>query len=207
LTVQANSIATSYGANLPRWVVDELGDSPEHLATAEDRMRLVHRLARRNFAEGTGGPFAALVVESGTGAIVSAGVNLVLASGLSAAHAEVVALSLAQTRCGGWDLGASGEPARELVVNWRPCAQCYGAVLWSGVKRLVIAGQGEELERLTRFDEGPVRDDWAEQLQARGIDVQTDVLRDEAVRTFSAYGESVSRGDVVVYNARARGAA
>jgi tRNA(Arg) A34 adenosine deaminase TadA len=200
--VETTRIATRYAAELPAWVLQELSDVPERLPTAEDRMRLVHTLARRNYVERTGGPFAALVVESESGTVVSAGVNLVLASGLSAAHAEVVALSLAQTRCGTWDLGGAGQPGHELVVNWRPCAQCYGAVLWSGVKRLVIAGEGAELERLTRFDEGPVREDWAEQLEARGISVQRDVLRDDAVRTFSGYGESVDRGGVVVYNAR-----
>jgi len=77
------------------------------------------------------------VVNTADGEVVSAGVNLVLSSGLSAAHAEVVALSLAQLRVGTWDLGAQDAADRELVVNWRPCAQCYGATMWSGVRRLV----------------------------------------------------------------------
>ncbi|WP_205857187.1 nucleoside deaminase [Phytoactinopolyspora endophytica] len=200
--MEATRIPTRYGAELPEWVLEELADVPECLPTVEHRMRLVHRLAGRNYHEGTGGPFAAIVVEEESGAVVSAGVNLVLASGLSAAHAEVVALSLAQTRCGAWDLGGPGQPVHELVVNWRPCVQCYGAVLWSGVRRLVIAGEGEELERLTGFDEGPLGEDWAEQLEARGITVQRNVLRDDAVRIFGRYGDSVSQGGVTVYNAR-----
>lgn len=172
----------SYGVTVPQWVFDELRATPDTLSTDEERMSLVHKLAARNPAEGSGGPFAALVVDTATGEIVSAGVNLVLASGLSAAHAEIVALSLAQTRIGGWDLGATGAPDRELVVNWRPCAQCYGAALWSGVKRLVVAGAGPELEQLTGFDEGPMREDWAEQFHGRGIEVVSDVLREQGTR-------------------------
>jgi tRNA(Arg) A34 adenosine deaminase TadA len=199
-------IAVGYSVTIPEWVQQEVDLAGAVLATSEDRMRLVNTLAARNFRDGGGGPFAALVVESESGRVVSAGVNRVLASNLSAAHAEVVALSLAQTRLGRWDLGASGSPATELVVNWRPCAQCYGALLWSGVTRVVIAGSGPELEQLTGFDEGPVRDDWAEQLESRGVALERDVLREEALAVYRDYGEYVGRGDVVVYNARGTGA-
>ncbi|WP_235486371.1 nucleoside deaminase [Frankia sp. AvcI1] len=164
-------------------------------------MDLVHRLAARNHREGCGGPFAAVVANPDTGQIHAAGVNLVLATGLSAMHAEVVALSFAQARLGRWDLSAVGSPV-ELVVNWRPCVMCYGAVMWSGVQFLTIAGEGDEVEQLTGFDEGPMRDDWQEQFARRGITVRTDVLREQALTVFADYG---SRDDVVVYNAR-RGA-
>ncbi|WP_433200414.1 hypothetical protein ACQP00_28735 [Dactylosporangium sp. CS-047395] len=136
-------------------------------------MRLAHRLAGRNHREGTGGPFAAVVSDAGTGEILSVGVNLALASGLSGLHAEMVALCLAQAGAGTWDLGGAGRLPVELAVNWRPCAMCYGAVPWSGVARLVIAGEGDEVEHLTGFDEGPMRADWKEQLAARGVQVHT----------------------------------
>jgi len=190
------AIATSFGAHLPDWVLDEIAADPPALPDVEDRMRLVHRLADRNHREGTGGPFAAVVTDPATGLIVSVGVNLVLARNLSSLHAEVVAICLAQAKLGTWDLGGH---RLELAVNWRPCAMCYGATLWSGVTRLVTAGEGDLLEELTGFDEGPMREDWKEQFTRRGIDVQTDVLRDEAIAVFRAYGE---RGDTTVYNGR-----
>jgi tRNA(Arg) A34 adenosine deaminase TadA len=155
--------------------------------------------------EGSGGPFAALVVNTADGEVVSAGVNLVLSSGLSAAHAEVVALSLAQLRVGTWDLGAEAAVERELVVNWRPCAQCYGATMWSGVRRLVVAGEGPELEELTGFDEGPMREDWAEQLRRRGIEVVSGVLREQALEVFADYRRLVAERGLTVYNARNSG--
>jgi tRNA(Arg) A34 adenosine deaminase TadA len=193
-------VSDSFTITLAGWVAEELPAGP--LPTDADRMALVHRLAARNPGEGSGGPFAALVVESATGRVVAAGVNCVLASGLSVAHAEVVTLGLAQARLGGWDLGAEGLPAHELVVNWRPCAQCYGATLWSGVRRLVVAGEGPELEELTGFDEGPVREDWAAQFERRGIAVTVGVLREEAVAVFAEYGRAVAAGEYTVYNAR-----
>lgn len=186
--------ASAFTATLPLWLSGR--PLPDVLASDEDRMSLVHELADLNWRAGNGGPFAALVVDSETGELVAAGVNVVLASGLSSMHAEVVALSLAQTTLGGWDLGA--ERSLELVVNWRPCAMCFGATIWSGVRRLVIAGSGPECEELTGFDEGPVRDDWREQLEVRGIAVTSDVLREGALRTFAEYGTSAS----TVYNAR-----
>lgn len=196
-------IAKEYRVALPAWIDDELADVPAVLPGREDRMRLVHRLADRNWREGNGGPFAALVAERDTGRIVSVGVNVVLASGVSSAHAEVVALGLAQTAIGGWDLGATGLLTHELVVNWRPCIQCYGATMWSGVRGLVVAGEGPELEEITTFDEGPLGADWAEQFEARGIEVVGDVLRDEALAVFRNYRKAVDEADgIVVYNAR-----
>ncbi|WP_433040290.1 nucleoside deaminase [Dactylosporangium sp. CS-033363] len=191
-----------FGARLPGWVADEIAGVDRRLGHVEDRMRLAHRLAGRNHREGTGGPFAAVVSDTATGEVLAVGVNLVLASGLSGMHAEMVALCLAQAAAGTWDLGGAGRAPVELAVNWRPCAMCYGAVLWSGVARLVIAGEGDEVEHLTGFDEGPMRPDWKEQLAARGVQVRTDVLREEALATFREYGE---RTDVVVYNGGGRG--
>jgi tRNA(Arg) A34 adenosine deaminase TadA len=191
----------TFGAELPAWVDDELEAARPDLGTDEGRMRLLNRLAERNVVEGSGGPFAALAVHSRSGEVVAAGVNLVLASGLSSMHAEVVTISITQARLGTWDLGSLDDPL-ELWVNWRPCAMCYGATLWSGARTLVIAGDGPELERLTGFDEGPVRDDWAEQLEARGVAVRIGVLRDEAVAVFERYG---ANPDKTVYNARVDG--
>jgi tRNA(Arg) A34 adenosine deaminase TadA len=194
--VDRSVIPTAFSARLPDWVLDELADDPVELPGIEDRMRLVHRLADRNHRENTGGPFAAMVSDPVTGRIVSVGVNLVLACDLSALHAEVVAISLAQTELRTWSLG---EHRLELAVNWRPCAMCYGAILWSGITSLVIAGEGDVVEELTGFDEGPMRDDWRQQFARRGIEVRTGILRDDAIDTFRAYGR---RTDTVVYNGR-----
>ena len=109
-----------------------------------------------------------------------------------------MAISLAQQLLGVYDLGGPGLPAHQLVVNWRPCAMCYGAVLWSGVRSLVIAGDGPELEAITGFDEGPVHPDWRGELAKRGIELVEDVLRAAALADYRAYAASRQ----FVYNAR-----
>jgi tRNA(Arg) A34 adenosine deaminase TadA len=197
--------STDFSLALPAWVGPFIGALPDALPTREERVALVNRLADRNWREGNGGPFAALVAESGSGAIVSVGVNVVLASGVSVAHAEVVALGLAQRALGGWDLGAAGQPEHELVVNWRPCVQCYGAAMWSGVRRLVLAGTGPELEAITTFDEGPMREDWVAQFAERGIEVVDGIDREGAIEVFDAYRAAIDAGAVTVYNARGVG--
>jgi tRNA(Arg) A34 adenosine deaminase TadA len=191
------TLSSAFSVSLPDWLLGELDRLPEVLPTAEERMDVVNALADRNWREGNGGPFAAIVVEAATGRVVSAGVNVVLSSGLSSMHAEVTAIGLAQTALGRWDLGAEGAEL-ELVVNWRPCVMCYGATMWSGVRSLAVAGEGPELEELSGFDEGPVVADWAAQFEARGIRVTTGVRREEATAVFRAYGAS----DSTVYNAR-----
>ena len=190
-------LATSYDASLPDWLIDDLESLPKVLPTVPERMRLVNELADRNWRAGNGGPFAAIVVDDATGELVSVGVNVVLSSGLTASHAEVTALSLAQRSLGRWDLGADGADL-SLVVNWRPCVQCYGATMWSGVRSLVVAGEGPLLEELTGFDEGPMVRDWAAQFEQRGIRVSIGVGYDDALAVYRAYGAS----DSVVYNAR-----
>jgi len=183
---------------LPDWAEARLAALPGCLPDAHGRMGLILDLARQNFQRDTGGPFAAGVFERDSGRLVAVGVNRVVACGCSSAHAEVMALALAQKRLGTYDLGGPGLPVHELVVNWRPCVQCYGALLWSGVRHLVIPGSGPELEDLTGFDEGPIHPDWAGELARRGITVREGVLRDEAVALFRAFRQSAR----AVYNAR-----
>jgi len=190
---------TEFSAALPPWLVDELPAlmAAPALATVEERVQLANRLADRNWRAGNGGPFAAIVVDAASGALVSVGVNVVLSTNLSSVHAEVMALSLAQRALGRWDLGADGAEL-ELVVNWRPCVMCYGATMWSGVRALTIAGEGAEVEELTGFDEGPMPEDWEGEFERRGIRVSVGVGHDDAIEVFRAFGAS----DAVVYNAR-----
>ncbi|MDA0979469.1 MAG: nucleoside deaminase, partial [Proteobacteria bacterium] len=83
-------------------------------------------------------------------------------------------------------------------VNWRPCAMCYGALVWSGVTSLVVAGDGPELESMTGFDEGPIHPDWEAQLLSRGITVTKGVLKAGAISVFRQFAES----GATVYNGR-----
>lgn len=162
------------------------------LPRAEDRMRFVLDLARENLAA-DGGPFAAAVFEHDSGRLLAAGANRVVDSGYSLAHAEMIALSLAQRRLGHYDLGGPHLPACELVSSAEPCIMCLGAVLWSGVRYLSFGARGEDVVELG-FDEGPKPPDWIGELRCRGIEVSSDVLRDEAraiLRDYRAAGRPI----------------
>lgn len=184
--------------SLPDWAVEENNKLPTHIPSLEERMRHVIRFSRLNFENGTGGPFAAGVFERDTGKRVVIGVNRVVPSNCSSAHAEVMTLSLAQKILGTFDLGGAGMPAYQLVVNWLPCAMCYGAVFWSGIRSLAIAGSGKELETITGFDEGPIHPNWQEELTKRGVELINNVLTEEAVAVYRDFAAS----GALVYNGR-----
>ena len=161
-------------------------------------MRAVIRFSRLNFENKTGGPFAAGVFEKESGKVVLIGVNRVVPSNMSSAHAEIVTLSLAQQKLGTFDLGGPDMPDYQIVVNGRPCAMCFGSIPWSGVRSLVVGASGEQIESLTGFDEGPIHPSWQAELRKRGIEVIEDVLADEACEVFRDFGAS----DQPVYNGR-----
>ena len=191
----------NFEISLPEWAITELNNLPDTIPNLEDRMREVIRFSRLNFEKQTGGPFAAGVFEKESGRVVVIGVNRVVPSNCSSAHAEIVTLSLAQKILGTWDLGGPGMPAYQFIVNARPCAMCFGSIPWSGVRDVVVAGTGEDVETLTGFDEGPVHPDWKGELEKRGISVTEGLLRDEACTVFRDFGNSGQ----LVYNGRLGG--
>lgn len=171
--------------SLPGWVTSRVNYGQLYDTDAE-RMRLVIELAAENVERGTGGPFGAAVFERATGHLVAVGVNGVVRLNNSTAHAEMIALQLAERRIASYSLSADGHPAHELFTSCAPCAMCLGAVLWSGVTRLVAAAQREDAERID-FDEGPVFAESYAYLRDRGIEVVNGVMRDEARAVLEEY--------------------
>jgi tRNA(Arg) A34 adenosine deaminase TadA len=155
-------------------------------------MALAIELARRNVLERTGGPFGAAVF-SGDGELLAVGVNCVTAAGCSILHAEIVALALAQARMGTFTLRSS--PPVSLAASCDPCAMCLGALLWSGVGRVVCGARREDAEAIG-FDEGPVTDDSFRYLEARGIEIVRGLLRPAGAAVLTAYRD----GGGPVYN-------
>ncbi len=180
---------------LPGWVDTIAKDRP--YPTVEARMRLTVELARENVRRGTGGPFGAAVFERGSGSLLAPGVNLVVDSNCSVFHAEMVAIMVAQRSLGTFDLGGEGLPPYELVASTEPCAMCLGAIPWSGVRHLVCGARDEDA-RAVGFDEGAKMSEWARSLEARGITVELNVLREEAASVLREYAE---RGGEI-YNSR-----
>jgi tRNA(Arg) A34 adenosine deaminase TadA len=186
-----------FEVDLPPWVELEKQKLPAMIFDLESRMRAVIHFSRLNFERETGGPFAAGIFEKESGKVIVIGVNRVVPTNISSAHAEIVAISLAQQTLQTFDLGGPGMPEYQLVVNGRPCAMCYGAIVWSGIRSVAMGARGEQIEAITGFDEGPIHPDWQAEYRQRGIEVIEDVLADEALtvfRAFAASGQPVYNG-------------
>jgi tRNA(Arg) A34 adenosine deaminase TadA len=164
---------------IPGWI-DELVRAAGSLADERDCMLLTIALSRENVLRG-GGPFGALVYADGH--VLAAGVNRVLDSGQSIAHAEIVAMMRTQQMLqqGGKQTG----PAT-LFASTEPCCQCFGALVWSGVTRLVCAATTADAEAIG-FDEGPKPEAWTKTLEARGISVQLGLCSPEARDVLDEY--------------------
>ncbi|WP_018294352.1 deaminase [Mariprofundus ferrooxydans] len=179
---------------LPEW--SEALLTGETYRSAESRMQLAITLSRMNIESGTGGPFGAAVFDMDTHALISVGMNLVVSAHCSMAHAEMVAISYAQQKLGSFDLG-SGTARYELVTSCEPCAMCFGAIPWSGIRHLVC-GASDADARAVGFDEGPKMTDWKAALEARGISVRTDLCRQEAAAILQRYAHD----NGAIYNGR-----
>lgn len=178
---------------MPGWTADFLASRTQSLVTVEQRMALAVALAAENVRRGSGGPFGALVIDETDLRVLGWGVNCVLASGLSVAHAEILALSTAQAAVGDWNLGAQGPV--QLVTTCEPCAMCFGAIPWSGVTSLAWGAHKADAEA-AGFDEGDKPADWERSLEARGIRMLGGVLRAEAAEVLAAY----AREDGAIYH-------
>jgi tRNA(Arg) A34 adenosine deaminase TadA len=178
------SLTTHCRLALPDWLAAFVESWDRPLETAEERMRLAIALAAENVHRDTGGPFGAIVLEEESGRLLGAGVNLVTALELSLAHAEMIAVSLAQSAAATWNLG-TGAPV-QLVTSCEPCAMCFGAVPWSGVGSLLWGACKEDAEA-AGFDEGDKPADWVQALERRGIATRGDVLREDAAAVLARY--------------------
>ncbi len=72
---------------------------------------------------------------------------------------------------------------------------CLGAILWSGVGRVVCGATKDDASRIG-FDEGPVYESSYNYLIDRGIEIKRGLMREEAVKAFDLYKEKGG----VIYN-------
>ncbi len=184
-----NTLPIHLALALPDWVAPHVATWPQ-APDDRARMRLVLGLARENVQRDGGGPFAAAVFAAGRA--VAVGVNRVLPERNSLLHAEVLAIMLAEKHYASHNLSGPGLPRLCLVSSCEPCAMCLGAILWSGLKRVVGGALREDAEQ-AGFDEGPVFPASHRYLEARGIELAHGVLREEAREVFDLYRQQGGR--------------
>ena len=172
---------------LPDWIDAFLAEYPAVISSMETQMRFVLNLTERNIYEKTGGPFGASVFEQESGKLVSVGVNVVVGQNCSAAHAEMMALMLAQKKIGHYDLGDARFSPHRLVTSGKMCSMCLGNVCWSGIKEVVSSAEPEDVESISGFDEGPTPLDYNDQLKIRGINLVPELLREQGKEVLQLY--------------------
>ena len=188
----------SFNIQLPDWAV-MFGDMMRNETFADDdfKMETVIELSRQNVKHKTGGPFAAAIFNPADNSLVSIGVNLVPYENCSVLHAEIVAIMLAQSALGTFDLSSVGR--FELFTSTEPCAMCLGAIPWSGVSRVACAATEQDAEQIG-FNEGHKPTGGINVLKKNGIDIVTELLRDRAKTILNEYAASGG----TIYNASNR---
>jgi len=187
----------TFELKLPLWINELLPAKETVYPTMQERMKLVIELSTLNIEKGTGGPFGAAIFDMESDKLVSVGVNLVSSLNCSVFHAEIVAIMEAQRVVGSYDLGGDDVPAMELVASTEPCAMCFGAIPWSGVRRLVCGARDGDARGIG-FDEGPKMSSWVSALESRGIEVFHDICREEALTVLKKYEQKGG----IIYNSR-----
>lgn len=177
---------TELVVTVPAWVAEVVAAAGEAFVDDSAKMALAIELARQNVTRG-GGPFGAAVFAGEH--CVAVGVNRVLDTGFSIAHAEIVAIMAAQDAL----RSATEQPALALFTSAEPCCQCFGAIVWSGISQLVCGATTEDVEAIG-FDEGPKPLAWQQSLRARGIEVVEQLQRTAASAVLREYQE---RGGVI----------
>ena len=171
---------------LPAWVHDF--DADRDFSSAEAKVQFAIDLAEANVRAGSGGPFGAAIFDD-KHRLISIGVNRVVPSNSSVAHAEMMAFMTAQQRCNRFRLNGDGGKFT-LATSAQPCCMCYGATVWAGVDDVLIGARASDVEELTEFDEGPLPADWQGELRKRGVNVHVDLLRERAREVFHRYREA-----------------
>jgi tRNA(Arg) A34 adenosine deaminase TadA len=181
--------------DLPSWVQDRVDASRIYASDAE-KMELALWLARENVLAETGGPFGSAIFDDTEGRLLGVGVNRVVPLNNATLHGEMVAIMMAQKALASFTLHAAGRK-RSLFTSCEPCAMCLGAILWSGVSRVVCAAGAKEA-RAIGFDEGPVFDASYAYLEKAGIEVVRNFCKEEGENVLALYKQKGG----TIYNGR-----
>ena len=144
----------------------------------EKFMRRAIALALENVRSGTGGPFAALIVNDG--AVIAQGANRVTATNDPTAHAEIEAIREACRILKNFQLQGC-----ELYSTCEPCPMCLGAIYWARPARIFYAATGAEAAA-AGFDDRFIYEEMKRPTQQRRIPT-TQTLHDESRAIFAAW--------------------
>ena len=167
---------------MPTWLEQLEAENVGRVIVGDEaKIRFVVELAEKNVQHETGGPFAAAIFERDTDRLIAVGVNVVVPSKQSWAHAEMTAFAHAQNK-----LNKVALKNCVLASSCEPCAMCSGATLWSGVEKLIFGAPRKAAEEIG-FDEGYKGLLWRLADKHRGIRVIGPLLGKAAFTPFDLY--------------------
>jgi len=196
----SNENSTVCSFVLPHWLVEyekTLTDIDFASEDDESKMKVAIEISKQSVLKKTGGPFGcAIFTNNGEKSnLFAVGSNLVTTGKNCTLHGEMTAIQIGQKRLQSFSF--SGKNC-ELYTSCAPCAMCLGAILWSGVDKVVCGATKEDAEAIG-FKEGPVYPESYEYLKNSGVEVKHEVLRSEAVDVLNSYIENNGK----IYNADA----
>ncbi len=128
------------------------------------------------------GPFLAAIYDENYN-LISKEANSVVLNSCSHNHAEMNAISVAESKLGTYDLSKYN---LKLYVTAEPCIMCLGGILWSGIKEIYFGVPSNRVEKITGFDEG-FKPDWFNEFKKRGIIVYGNIASAEGEKVLKQY--------------------
>jgi tRNA(Arg) A34 adenosine deaminase TadA len=180
---------------LPEWLIEyENTLAGKHFSNLNDenKMEVAIEISRQNILRKTGGPFGCAIFKNNGqySTLISVGSNLVTSCKNCTLHGEMTAIQIGQKRLQTFSFSSE---RCELFTSCAPCAMCIGAILWSGVSKVVCAAEKNDAEAIG-FKEGPVFDESYKYLNESGIEVKHGVMRDKAVDILNLYDGAIYNG-------------
>lgn len=144
-------------------------------------MRAAIALAEKNVADGTGGPFGAVIVRDGK--IIGEGTNQVTSSNDPTAHAEVVAIRQACANLGTFNLEGC-----EVYTSCEPCPMCLSAIYWARLDRIFYGNTKADAAEID-FDDAFLYLEIPKPIEDRTIPT-AQMLHEESIKAFNAWAVS-----------------
>ena len=153
----------------------------------QDFMKRAGELARENIANGTGGPFGAIIVKDGK--IIAEGANHVTTQNDPTAHAEVVAIRNACKTLGSFQLDGC-----EIYTSCEPCPMCLGAIYWARPERVYYSSTKKDAKDIG-FDDQFIYEEIEKEYENRSIPF----LHLEDEEATKAFQDWVEKNDKIKY--------
>lgn len=109
-----------------------------------DFMAQAFEAARKEMTNGNGGPFGAVVIKNGK--IIGKSGNRIFAENDPTAHGEIMAIRDACQNI--------NHPYLEDCIMYstcEPCAMCFSAIFYSGIKKVYFAAYHKDADRIAGF--------------------------------------------------------